>query len=197
MKPLLIFCLALMLPLSAYSQAMDNVAAEKAVSDTISAVKLLVKDKKGVLSESALDKEIEKVLLPRFDFELMARSSLGAGWRKANEAEQQEFVEVFTSLLSKSYLAKIRKNVENATVTLLPSTIKDDRIVVRSKVKSEDQEVAIDYRIYLKDGQYRVYDVLVENVGLVSNYRSEFASILDNSTFQELIARLKEKNAKL
>jgi phospholipid transport system substrate-binding protein len=193
----LILALLLTFPLPGLAQSIDTRAAENAVRDTIAQVKEIVKDKKGVLSESALDKEIEKVLLPRFDFELMARSSLGSGWRKANESEQREFVEVFTSLLSKSYLAKIRKNVENATVTLLPSTVKDDRVVVRSKVKTADQEVAIDYRIYLKDGQYRVYDVLVENVGLVSNYRSEFSSILDKSTFQELIARLKEKNEKL
>lgn len=193
----LILALLLTFPLPGLAQSIDTRAAENAVRDTIAQVKEIVKNKKGVLSESALDKEIEKVLLPRFDFELMARSSLGSGWRKANESEQREFVEVFTSLLSKSYLAKIRKNVENATVTLLPSTVKDDRVVVRSKVKTADQEVAIDYRIYLKDGQYRVYDVLVENVGLVSNYRSEFSSILDKSTFQELIARLKEKNEKL
>jgi len=196
LRSLLIVPAIVMISSLAFAEAVSAPIAEKTVKDTVDQVKAIVAKDKSSLSEIELDKKIEKILLPKFDFEMMARSCLGANWKKATPAEQEEFVRLFTTLLSKSYLAKIRKNIETATVTLLPSAIKEDRVVVRSRVKSDDQEIGVDYRIYTKAGEYLVYDVLVENVGLVSNYRSEFSSILDSGNFEKLLAKLRTQTAK-
>lgn len=170
--------------------------AENIVRSTIDEVKKIVADEKGKISDTELDKKIEKVLLPNFDFEQMSKSCLGASWKKGTPEQQKEFVSLFSTLLAKSYLAKIRKNVEKSEVTILPSVVKEDRLEVRSKIKSDGEEIAVNYRIYQKDGKYLVYDVIVENVGLVSNYRSEFASILDGTNFEGLLKRLREQTAK-
>jgi len=179
------------------AQAISGVDAQKEVSDTVKAVKEIVSNNNGQLNEKELDKKIETVLLPKFDFEQMSKSSLGAGWKKANPEQQAEFIKLFTSLLSHSYLEKIRKNIEKSEVSFHPTTVKDDRVIVHSNVVADGQSVSIDYRIYQKDGAYKVYDVMVENIGLVSNYRSEFAGILDSGNFEALLKKLREQVAKV
>lgn len=181
---------------NAQAQTLSGVEAEKEVSDTIKQVKEIVAKNSGQLSESALDKRIEEVLLPKFDFEQMSKSSLGAGWKKATAEQQKEFITLFTSLLSHSYLEKIRKNIEKSEITFQPTTVKEDRVVVHCRVTSDGQSISIDYRIYMKDGAYKVYDVMVENIGLVSNYRSEFTGLLDKGDFNSLLTRLREQVAK-
>lgn len=170
--------------------------AEEEVRVTIEQVRGVVKAQKASLTEEQLDKKLEEILLPIFDFTEMSRSSLGANWKKATADQQSEFVKLFSSLLSHSYLAKIRKNIENSEVTFLPSIPKEDRIVVRTKIATDDQEIAADYRMYQKDGKWQIYDVLVENVGLVSNYRNEFSSILARQDFPALLDRLRSQIAK-
>ncbi len=173
--------------------ALSGKDAEDAVSNTIKEVKSIVAQNKGKLPEAEIDKKIETVLLPNFDFEQMSKSSLGSGWKKATPAEQQEFVKLFTTLLSRSYLAKIRKNVETSDVSFQPTTVKEDRVIVHSRVNSDGQDISIDYRMYEKESRFRVYDVIVENVGLVSNYRSEFAGMLDSGDFPALLNKLREQ----
>ena len=192
-----LFFLSLLFIGSVQAQTISGPAAEKEVSDTINEVKTIVASNQGKLSEKELDKKIEAVLLPKFDFEQMSKSSLGAGWKKATPEQQSEFIKLFTSLLSHSYLEKIRKNIETSEVKFHPSTVKEDRVVVHCNVVADGQSLSIDYRIYLKDGAYKVYDVMVENIGLVSNYRSEFSGLLDKGDFESVLKKLREQVAKV
>lgn len=189
--------LSLLLIGSAQAQLISGKAAEKEVSDTINKVKSIVTSNQGKLSEKELDQKIEAILLPKFDFEQMSKSSLGASWKKATPEQQLEFVRLFTSLLSHSYLEKIRKNIESSEVKFLPTTVKEDRVIVHCNVVADGQSLAIDYRIYLKDDAYKVYDVMVENIGLVSNYRSEFSGLLDKGDFESVLKKLREQVAKV
>jgi len=192
---LLAFSILLVCSAQAQTPAAD---AQKEVSDTINQVKTIVSTNAGKLNPAELDKKIEDVLLPKFDFEQMSKSSLGAGWKKATPEQQQEFIKLFTSLLSHSYLEKIRKNIEKSEVTFHPTTINDEgRIIVHCNVVADGQSVSIDYRIYKKDTGYKVYDVMVENIGLVSNYRSEFSGLLDQGNFEALLKKLREQVAKV
>jgi phospholipid transport system substrate-binding protein len=134
--------------------------------------------------------------VPLFDFEEMSKSCLGANWRKATPEQQKEFVDLFSKLLSKTYLAKIRSNVEESSVKFLPGMTKGDRVVVRSIINSRGDDVAADYRMLEKNGQLKIYDVVVENVGLVTNYRTEFNSILRKGDFPELLSRLRNQSIK-
>jgi phospholipid transport system substrate-binding protein len=192
-----LFLISLVFLGTAQAQTLSGADAEKEVSDTIKSVKTIVSENNGKLSGPELDKKIENVLLPKFDFEQMSKSSLGAGWKKATPEQQQEFIKLFTSLLSHSYLEKIRKNIEKSEVTFFPTTVKDDRIIVHCRVVADGQSISIDYRIYLKEGKYKVYDVMVENIGLVSNYRSEFAGLLDKGDFESVLVKLREQVAKV
>jgi phospholipid transport system substrate-binding protein len=193
---LLTTLLSLSLASTALAQAVSGADAQKEVKATIDEVKSIVSENNGKLSEAALDEKIESVLLPKFDFDQMSKSSLGSGWKKASPEQQVEFVKLFTTLLAHSYLEKIRKNIEKSEVTFSPTTVKEDRVIVHCRVLADGQSIAIDYRIYLKDGKYKVYDVLVENIGLVSNYRSEFSGLLDSGDFESLLKKLREQVSK-
>jgi phospholipid transport system substrate-binding protein len=126
----------------------------------------------------------------------MAKSSLGANWSKATPQEQSEFVELFTELLAQSYLKKIRENIEVSEITFQEPVARDATVVVKSTVSSKGDEFPIDYRMRLTEGRWRVYDVVVENVGLISNYRNEFTTIVRKEQMSGLLLRLREKLAK-
>jgi len=192
-----LLALSLLIAGTTLAQTISGAEAEKEVADTIKEVKTIVLNNNGKLSEVELDKKIEAVLLPKFDFEQMSKSSLGAGWKKATPAQQSEFIKLFTSLLSHSYLEKIRKNIEKSEVKFHPTTVKEDRVIVHCNVVSDGQNLSIDYRIYFKENAYKVYDVMVENIGLVSNYRSEFAGLLDKGDFEALLNKLRAQVAKV
>ena len=134
--------------------------------------------------------------MPIFDFDQMSRSCLGANWKKATPEQQKEFVATFGQLLASTYLAKIRKNIENSTITYLPTTVKDDRVIVRTIIHNEGTDIAADYRMYQSAGVWKVYDVIIENVGLVTNYRNEFSAELEKGDFGALLGRLKDKSSR-
>jgi phospholipid transport system substrate-binding protein len=163
------------------------------VKAVIEQVRSTVKADKDKMSTPELNRKIRDILEPAFDFEELSKSCLGSNWNSASEAEQKEFTKLFSELLARTYLAKIKSNVEDSEITYLPSVIKGDRVVIKTSVKAAATEFAADYRVYEKDKKWRVYDVMVENVGLVTNYRSEFSGIIRKEGMTGLIAKLKEK----
>ena len=189
----LIAILALgLIPTLAYGTPSTDEARTQ-IDTAFNQVKEVVAKEKETLSPQDLNTKLRSILAPKFDFDDMARSSLGANWNKGTPEEQTEFVTLFSELLGRTYLAKIRKNVETSEITYLPPMTKGDRVVIRSVIKTDGGDVAADYRMFAKDGQWRIYDVIVENVGLVANYRNEFASILRKENFSGLLVRLREQ----
>lgn len=143
-----------------------------------------------------IDKQLEAIIEPLFDFREMSKRSLGTHWGHATQAEQEEFVSLFSALLKRNYLAKIRDNVAESSVNYVGETVRDKKALVRTLIVDfEGEEVTIDYRLYERDGAWRIYDVIIANVGLVSNYRNEFAGIVRKEKIPGLLQRLKEKNA--
>ena len=188
-----VFLALLFLAPGAAAETLDAASAQRQVRETIDKLKDIVSTNKDRLSPQEIDDQIRDILLPVFDFEAMSKSSLGTNWKKASAAQQQDFVSVFSQLLCSSYLSKIRKSLESSVVSYLPAQVNDDRVVVRTKVKAEGETISIDYRAYQKDEKWRVYDVVIENVGLVSNYRSEFNSMLEKESFDSVLAKLRER----
>lgn len=162
------------------------------VKETLNQVLAVVAEKPGDENKDLRRQELRKVLEPRFDFDEMAKRSLGANWKDRTESEQKEFVSVFSELLARTYVARI-ENVKPGMVQFENESVELPKALVKTTVKSEGSMFPIDYRLLLKDNQWKVYDVAIENIGLVANYRNEFSAIIRREEFSGLMKSLREK----
>jgi phospholipid transport system substrate-binding protein len=138
--------------------------------------------------------QLTEVISGRFDFTEMAKRSLGAEWRRLKPSQQQEFVKLFTDLLRDAYVTNI-ESYKGERVIYKGETEDDPYAVVQTSLKSPDgNEYTIDYRVHLVGNDWKVYDVVIENVSIVNNYRSQFARLINKSSFDGLIRALKERD---
>jgi len=134
---------------------------------------------------------LRKELFPYFHFEEMAKRSLGVHWKERTPQEREEFTRLFRDLLENAYAGKIEgykgEKILYRKETVDPPYAEVDTVIVTL----QGDEIPVNYRV-LKDGaRWRIYDVVIEGVSLVNNYRSQFAGILQKSSFSELVRRLK------
>jgi phospholipid transport system substrate-binding protein len=136
---------------------------------------------------------LRQVIYPRFDFADMARRSLGPTWRRISPAEQQEFVRLFTELLAESYVNNI-ESYKGERILYGREAQEQEYAEVNTKlVTTRGEEIPVDYKLHKVDGDWRVYDVVIENISLVNNYRAQFTRLLTKSSFAELLDRIREK----
>jgi len=136
---------------------------------------------------------LREVIFPLFDFPEMARRSLGFHWRRLSPEERQEFVTLFTNLLERSYAGKIDL-YDGETVVFTGEVVEDNYARVDSNLISKKGEAfSVDYKLLRKNGDWRIYDVLVEHISLVNNYRSQFNRIIANSSYKNLIKKINKK----
>jgi len=123
----------------------------------------------------------------------MARRALGRHWAARTPAEQQEFTGLFRDLLERAYLSKIEK-YSGEPIAYVGEAVDGDLATVRTKITTKQgQDVPIDYRLTRQGDRWLIYDVLVENVSLISNYRTQFDGIIRTSSYEELLKRLKAR----
>lgn len=138
--------------------------------------------------------EIRRVAGELFDFDEMARRTLTRHWATRTRAEQDEFVRLFTALLERSYIGRI-ESYSGERIVYLGESVDGAFATVRSKVVGRRRtETPLDYRLYLRDGKWRVYDVLIDHVSFVSTYRSEFNRIIQMSSYQALVDTMKKRS---
>ena len=136
---------------------------------------------------------LKEIINPIFDYEEMARRTLGAHWRRRTAAEQQEFVKLFRAFLETVYSEKVDL-YEGERAVFGRETIDEDYAEVESKVTNgKGEESPVFYRLKRTDGKWKVYDAVVENISIVNNYRSQFDRVLTKSSFEELKKLLREK----
>lgn len=177
------------------SQAQSaETSALSAVKATIDGVVAVAEEHRGDAQQKVRRVKLREVINPRFDFDEMARRSLGAQWNQITEAEQKDFTTVFSELLARTYLSKV-ETVKPGMVTVDSERLDFPRSAVKTSVKHEGDTFPIEYRLMNVNGTWRVYDVIVENIGLIANYRNEFAGIIRKETFAGLLKRLHEKVA--
>ena len=141
---------------------------------------------------SATDRRVAMLRLVGevFDFGETARRALGRHWEVRTPAERVEFVGLFTRLLEESYLSKLEMYRDEG-VTYLGDTIDRNEAVVRTRmVPPRGAEMAIDYHMYLRSDRWRIYDVTVDGVSLVDNYRVQFNKIIETSSYANLVAKM-------
>lgn len=162
-------------------------AAEAAIA-VLSDPKLKSPDKKKERVE-----RLKEIINPIFDYEEMARRSLGAHWRHRSPAEQEEFAKLFRAFLERVYSDKVDL-YEGEKVAFGRETIEQDYAQVESTItNAKGEESAIVYRLKRTDGKWKVYDAVVENISIVNNYRSQFDRIISKSSYEDLKKMLKEK----
>jgi phospholipid transport system substrate-binding protein len=165
------------------------------VNSSVSRVLTIVRLQPADATESGKRRaEIRQAAVELFDFDEMSRRLLGQRWTDASPEEQRDFVVLFTDLLERAYLNTLG-NYRLATITFQGETINGSYAQVQSRMASGKSEVAIEYRLLEQDGRWAVYDVAVDGVSLISNYRSQFSSILKRMSFAQLLDRLRNREA--
>ncbi|MFC1533070.1 phospholipid-binding protein MlaC [Thermodesulfobacteriota bacterium] len=128
-----------------------------------------------------------------FNWEAFSKRALAIHWKKRTREEQKEFITLFGQLLERTYMDKTR-HYSGEKLFFLNETIKGDYGVVKAKVVLKNgKEIKVDYRIKKEEGKWFIYDVYVEGVSLVNNYRVQFNNIITRSSYEKLITRLKAK----
>lgn len=170
----------------------------EAMKATIDEVLRIVRDKELKQPARAEERrqQLERVVAARFDYQEMSRRALGAPWNSLSDQEKQEFVGLFRSLLTNSYAEKI-ETYSGEGVNYLNERTEKEYAEVRTKVLSGKTEIPLDYRLINKGDEWRVYDVVVDGVSLVNNYRGQFAKILKASSYADLVDQLRKKSDKL
>jgi phospholipid transport system substrate-binding protein len=157
----------------------------------------------GILEDSALKQEaraaerraaIRTIANEIFDFRELSQRTLARHWQGRTAAERDEFVQLFADLLERSYIGKIETYSGGERIQYLGEAVDGDQATVRTKIVTKSgTEIPVDYRMHRAGDRWLVYDVAIEGVSLVANYRAQFNRIIQQSSFRELVAKLAAK----
>ena len=164
------------------------------VQATVDQVIETLKDE--TLGDAARREKLTSIIRPRFDLRTMSQWVLGVNWRRATETQKRHFIDLFSELLESTYVSKI-ENYTDERVVYGDERIEDGRALVETRVVTKSAEIPIIYRMIRKDGEWKVYDVVIENVSLVRNYRSTYDQIAREQGIDRLLQRMEGKMAEL
>jgi len=139
-----------------------------------------------------LDK-LRQVIQPKFDFTEMAKRSLGTNWQRRNPEEQRDFVKVFTDLLENAYVDSIDSYDGEKVVFTNEKQDKEYGEVNTKIVTKKGEEFSVNYKLHQASGNWKVYDVVIENISIVNNFRSQFNRVIAKSSYEDLLRTMKEK----
>jgi phospholipid transport system substrate-binding protein len=168
------------------------------VKGTVDEVLLVLANKQ--MPQQARQRKVIDIVSGHFDFADMARSSLGDNWQKLSPAQQQQFVPLFTSFMEDAYLNKIDSYSGQPVTFPGPASIEGDTAEVRSVVQpsgSNNHPIRIDYRLKQEGGDWKVYDVAVNDISITANYRNQFNRMINQRGFDGLMSALREKEQEL
>ena len=139
-----------------------------------------------------------EVMQQTYDFEEFSRKVLGSGWYKFSQRQRIEFVKVFSEFLGKFYLGKLQNRYSGQKINFIgQKMITDTRAMVDIEVIWEKVKIPVTLRVTNRSGKWKVYDLTALGISAVSNYRAQFKSIIKKESPPQIIARLKDKIAKL
>ena len=170
-------------------------AAREQVQSAIEKVTAILNDPnlKSAAKKSERIERLRQVIFPKFDFAEMAKRSLGSNWQRRTPEEQQEFVKLFRELIENSYVENI-DSYNGEKVNIVGEKQEKDFAQVNTKiVNNKGEEFAVDYRLLQSSGDWKIYDVVIENISIVNNYRSQFNRVIVKSSFEDLLQKLRDK----
>jgi len=187
----------LVLTASIFTASVACATPTEDVKKTVDEVVRIVADKEMKKDETKRRQALKKAISGIFDYSEMAKRSLGKHWNVRTAAEKKQFAELFATLLENSYAAKI-ESYNNEKIVYIKEIDEGDYAEVKSKVVTAARdEFTLDYRLFKQNGKWMVYDVIIEGVSLVSNYRSQFNKIITNNGYDKLVRKLQNKNQEL
>jgi phospholipid transport system substrate-binding protein len=145
------------------------------------------------LDEDVKVKQLEMAANETFDYVYLSRMTLGRNWLKLDDGQRSEFVELYRQLLEKNYMGQLLKYTDEKVVFDRQTLLSDTKAEVDSNIVSSDKKIPITYRLIQRGGDWKVYDLVIEGVSLVSNYRTQFNDILSRQTPSEMLAILRKK----
>jgi phospholipid transport system substrate-binding protein len=149
----------------------------------------------GAARQAERFERVRQLVLPHVDSQEIAKRALGPHWRDRTEDEREEFSQLFTDLVEKSYRRTLDRYAHEMQIVYDPERIDNSFAEVETKALSSAQSepLTITYRLHLRGGQWFIYDMVIANVSLVRNYRTQFDRILTGSSYAELIKNIKHK----
>ncbi|HEX2929919.1 MAG TPA: ABC transporter substrate-binding protein [Candidatus Binatia bacterium] len=165
------------------------------VKSSVEKAMAVLKDPK-LKSPDMKNERIERLktaINPIFDYDEMARRSLGAHWRRRSPSEQEEFLKLFRAFIEKVYADKLDLYQGERIVVGRETTDGDYAEIEARMINAKGEESQVNFRLRRADGKWRVYDAVVENISIVQNYRSQFDRVISKSSYDELKKMLKEK----
>ncbi len=160
------------------------------IRSTVDAIMAVLKDE-NIPSEERKDR-IGSMVKARFDFRTMAQGILAVNWKKASEKERDRFIELFSELLEVTYRERIDA-YNNERVEYVEEQVRNNRAVVDTKVITTDVEIPVQYKLLNREGTWMAYDVVIEGVSLVRNYRDSYKDIVSREGMDGLLAKMEQK----
>ena len=179
--------------------------APTAAGTATEAIKSTLKQMFSILNDEELKtpgraearrQQLEKVVGNRIAYDEMAKRALGAQWTQLNDEERQEFVRLYAQLLRDTYSSRF-DHYSDEKVEFLQETLQGPYAEVRTRLTGSKVSMDLDYRMLQRDGDWRVYDIVVDEISLVHSYREQFTTIIRKSSYAELVAKLRQKSGDL
>lgn len=176
------------------ASARERDSATQAVRTTVDEVMQILSDEQLKQPERVQERRefVQRIINQRVDYEEMGKRTLGLHWRTLSESDKKEFVSLFRTFLSNSYEDRFDE-YSGEQVRYLAEHRQGDFAEVRTKLASHKVIVPLDFRLVWKSGQWWVYDLVVDGISLVRNYRAQFTRIIQSSSYQGLLEKLKTK----
>lgn len=181
------------LPLSLYAGTPQNT-----VEGHVKNVLNVLRDPalKGDKAKKVKKEKVRTISEKMFDFSELSKRTLGMNWKNLNPDQQKEFIDLYKDILEDAYMDRIMSYSDERVVFQKETMLSDDTAEVQSNIITKKAEIPIYYRVIMKDGNWRVYDVIIEGVSLIKNYRTQFREILANKSPEELLKVLRKKVGK-
>ena len=195
LRGVIVTCIAVALGGSLSPSTAAAITATEAVKSSIEQVVGLLEDKELKKADRVMERRqrLQKIFNDRFSYEEMSKRSLGAHWNNLNETQRQQFVDLFRQLLARSYTGTI-EGYSGERFQYLGERNEGEYAEVRTKLLSRKGEIPINYRLLSKSGEWQVYDIVVDGISMVSNYRAQFTKIIRASSYEDLVQKLQNKS---
>ena len=144
-------------------------------------------------AKEAKKEKLRSIYDGMFDQVELSRRTLAQNWNKLNPAQRKEFVQLYKQVLEKAYIDKILAYVNEKVVFGREVQVSETQAEVQTTIITSSNKIPVFYRVILKDGAWKVYDVVIENVSLISNYRTQFNDILEKNTPEQMLEILRKK----
>ena len=182
----------LMIHLSMVSECFAGSEVTSQLKDTIEKVIKIVQDEALDKDKQARRVALRKTIAERFNYRQMVMRSLAKNWDARSDQERQEFIALFKSLLENSYANKLEA-YKDEEINYLDEMIKGKYALVKTEVVRKSSTIGVDYKLIQENGNWKVYDFVIEGVSMIRNYRSQFTKIIRRDSYEVLVQKLTDK----